>query len=158
LTGSDSNDRASILPRDHSELDRLMRKGNRQAWLIVAAIVLPPIGLLVWSTYDSYLAPRADRKPFDSNEWKSTSTWTHWGRQTRHYMAEDLLATQRLDGKSRDSILDLLGEPDRGPLSKETRPYVDTYVLLPQFCVDDYWLLIRYDRKDQAEFAGIVGD
>ena len=53
-----------------------------------------------------------ERKDFDATEWKN---WveSESSPNTRWLMHKDLLKKYELKGVSRDSILDLLGEPDK---------------------------------------------
>lgn len=63
-------------------------------------------------------------------------------------MASDLLATQRLEGKSREDILDMLGEPD------SRRSKVEFYA----YPLDDFYLRIRFNENDLVESAHLVSD
>lgn len=96
-------------------------------------------------------APGSMNLPFIPEKWKNADI-RNPDDNTRNRMCADLLMHHKLNGKSRDEILDLLGEPD------ETNKFPDwdmKYYLgpSPESGTADYeWLVIKFNGK------GVVGE
>jgi len=82
-----------------------------------------------------YLGDRA----FDSAQWKAADTLD----ETRCEMVDDLLKKVSLEGRSRENVVELLGEPDK----QENGP--DFYVLCPKM-IDFMILEVKWDETDRV--------
>jgi len=94
-------------------------------------------------------APSIAETEFDSENWKNTAPdWTHDSIRLR--MIDDLLDRHQLLGKSRDEIIDLLGEPDDTDYFSD---YEMVWWLGPErsfMAIDSEWLLIDLNEREQA--------
>jgi hypothetical protein len=87
--------------------------------------------------------PQMARLVFDSPGWKTAVAPDASHNSIRLRMADSFLATQQPVGKSRDQIVQLLGEPDDTPYFRE---YDMVYYLGPErgpFPVDSEWLVLN---------------
>lgn len=117
-------------------------------WLLVLATagvslaILWPIAAYVWSLKSALHSFDIERgsESFDSDEWKRQGTL---GDTYRWSALDDLIVKHNLIGMSKDEIIALLGEPDRGPLGSS---HELDYYLAPQFPVDDYWFILELDE------------
>jgi hypothetical protein len=93
--------------------------------------------------------------PFDRVRWDAT---TDWQDKTRHRMADGLLESGRLIGKSRAEIVNLLGEPP--PTN-----YFDEFELVYElgqerglFGIDSEWLVMRIGATGTVSEALLATD
>jgi hypothetical protein len=95
--------------------------------------------------------------PFDSGVWKANpSECSHASVRLR--MVDDLLRTEHLQGRSREEVVDLLGEPDD---TEYFRDYDMVYRLGLErgwICIDSEWLVLATDENDRVREACLVRD
>lgn len=94
--------------------------------------------------------PRHPQRPFEPAAWAAADLMA----STRAEMAEDLVASGRLLGKSRSEVVALLGAPT--PTDK-WRDYDLIYVIGPDL-IDFEWLLIRLDGRGRVADVHIRSD
>lgn len=93
--------------------------------------------------------------PFNRAQW---DTPTDWDDKTRHRMADGLLESGHLIGKSRAEIVNLLGEP---PPTSYFRDFDLVYMLGPErrfIGVDSEWLVMRIGSSGKVSEALLVTD
>ena len=115
-------------------------------------ILLLAVGALLLSAFLLY--QHTHYRHFDAALWKNNATRS----SIRLAMADDLVATQRLNKLSRAGVLDLLGEPLKTPYFKE---FDMVYWLGPErafMSIDSEWLVIKLDSSGHVEEAKIVRD
>jgi hypothetical protein len=94
--------------------------------------------------------------PFDRARWDASDYYDELHR--RHRMADWLLFTRELDGRSRADVVALLGEP------RETDYFSDWSMVYKlgdergSMSIDSEWLVVRLDGADQVREARIVRD
>ena len=115
-------------------------------------IGLLAIGVLLLSAFLLY--QHAHYRHFEAAQWKNSAT----SSSIRLAMADDLVATQRLNKLSRGSVVALLGEPLKTPYFKE---FDMVYWLGPERDyprIDSEWLVIKLDSSGNVEAAKVVRD
>ena len=126
---------------------------NRWVWLIailaaLAACVLSLVAYRAMSTPGPL--------PFNRADWDAALA--DWQDTTRHRMADTLLQSGQLIGKSRDDVIDLLGAPT------PTGHFSDwdlIYILGAErgyISIDSEWLLIRLDSGGKVSEAALTTD
>ena len=91
----------------------------------------------------------SERK-FDSAEWKKTRD-RNQSHHPRLFMADRLIADHTLDGKTREEVTELLGEPSHDGYF---RSYDLVYWLGPErswISIDSEWLVIKLDDKGRVK-------
>jgi hypothetical protein len=111
-------------------------------------VIVAAFGLLAWHfTYGSL--------PFDRARWDRMDDWAD---KTRHRMADGLLQSGHLIGKSHAEITDLLDEPPPTSYFKE----FDLVYQLGQdrgwIALDSQWLVMRLGADGKVGEAGLVTD
>jgi hypothetical protein len=117
---------------------------RKAAWVLCALFVY----WLVWR------APL----PFVSSWWRSVGVDSSSTLHVRHRMADWLVLTHALLGKTNAEVVNLLGQP---PLHDKFRGAGLVYVLGPErsFVAIDYeWLLLTFGKAGTVENAAIVTD
>src|SRR5215210_237358 len=103
------------------------------------------------------IADRLHRHSFEPAAWQRNSRADFlW--PARLTMADDLLASRRLDGLDRAAVVRLLGPAEPG---KAFPGWDMVYLLGPQrglIRIDSEWLAIRFDGAGRVAAAGIVHD
>lgn len=98
--------------------------------------------------------------PFESEEWKEADH-ARYVDSTRGLMVDDLLARHRLEGRSREAVVDLLGAPDPDPYLLVEQPRhagAFIYRLGPDHLgLDSMWLVVEFDG-DTVRRAHVVSD
>ena len=143
-----------------------MRTTPRRHLLWGLAFVLgTPAVLCGLGTAYFVFVPYADdlrhRLPFDAATWRSRSADAGHEWPTRLRMVDALIDGRRLDGLTRQQVVDLLGPDDRTGTSKW--PDWDlVYHLGPErggmFSIDSEWLVIRLDSRGTVATYRIVRD
>ncbi|MEO0476612.1 MAG: hypothetical protein AAF085_11685 [Planctomycetota bacterium] len=123
-------------------------------------IVVLLIGMLASIVYLFVWSPeswRLYRQAFDAEIWKSSpATWDE--DSPRLMMVDDLLATGRLIGQSRESAVQMLGPADDTPYFRD---YDLVYWLGPErgfFSIDSEWLIIKLDEEGVIRDASLARD
>jgi hypothetical protein len=118
--------------------------------VILFVIVLIMMGALILQNRDRRSLP------FDRNIWVAESKG--WPDDTRHRMADGLLASRTLIGKSRTEIVALLGEPP-------PTAYFGSFDLVYWFGperglppIDSEWLVMRLNANKHVSEAWIARD
>ncbi|HEY9684986.1 MAG TPA: hypothetical protein V6C86_25640 [Oculatellaceae cyanobacterium] len=96
----------------------------------------------------------ASRKPFSSNDWKTTRT--DQASSARLKEVDDLVRSGKLIGLSRESVQELLGIPDS--IKPELSEYI--YRLGPErnlISIDEEWLVVHF-RNGSVTSANIMID
>ncbi|RYD95164.1 MAG: hypothetical protein EOP50_08395 [Sphingobacteriales bacterium] len=117
-------------------------------WALIVAIVL------VGCRYVVYSAPL----PLVPSWWNATNF--DWGDplHKRARIADRLISTQALIGKSKPDIAKMLGEP---PPTEYFREWDMVYILGAErgfLSIDSEWLVIQFDSSGTATEAAIVRD
>jgi hypothetical protein len=89
------------------------------------------------------------KKPFDSQQWKSGDA------QTRGTMYFDLFVKRKLTGKSKDEVLELLGEPDKKTSSEGLEVWLYRIEIVGEWNRPAF--PVSFDKNGKA-FAGRVED
>jgi hypothetical protein len=134
--------------------------GPRRLWLV---LILGPILFMAATLFVPecwrIAKERWNRIPFDSAVWKeSLSPSSYWRKPIRQRMVDDLLQRDLLSRKSRDEVIELLGNPPKGPSFNE-RDLI--YLLGPERSwrnLDREWLVIRFDAQEQVYEFQVVTD
>lgn len=130
--------------------------GDKQAsrsWIWIVSLLVFLVLLLVFAV----VLPAGE--PFDSNTWKQAQAGQDDASiETRFQMAESVVASGLLLGKSRSEVIALLGNsPDsgyfKGSLAYELGPQRSSY-----FAIDSDWLVIQFDGDDQVVEVRIRSD
>lgn len=104
-------------------------------------LILTPVGWLMGRPYTSSL-PR----PFNSEVWKAAKPETSLDDDTRCGMMTDLRMRIGIEGKTREELVALLGEPEKW----RTSPKDEYWPLCPSFL--DLWVLsIRWEDGRAVE-------
>ena len=92
------------------------------------------------------------QEPFDAAKWQDKQVdW--WGTDFREVMLDDLLESQILPGKSKEEVIQLLGEPERRLSADQVQ-----YVVREKYGWDidpEYlkYLLVTFDLTGHAQTA-----
>ena len=119
---------------------------RRSLWLI-PLVLLPPL-----SYYGVYRCPL----PFVQSWW-ATEEWND-PYHRRHRIADGLLLSGLLVGRSRADVVELLGEP---PPTSYFRDWQLVYNLGAErswLSIDSEWLVLRVDRSNIVREARLVRD
>ena len=123
----------------------------KKKWVLLSSIgCLVSIVLLVAVVIASIMLFGNYRVPFDSQAWKLGHTVIGISDIERFGMAEDLIDSGVLMGKSRAAVIDLLGTPPETPYFSE---YDLVYYLGSErsyISINSEWLLIKFNEYDQA--------
>jgi hypothetical protein len=112
------------------------------ALLLIASIGLACAGIKKpWRDYS--------KKPFDSQQWKAGDP------QTRGTMYFDLFVKRTLTGKSRDAVLELLGEPDKKTSSEGLEVWLYRIEIVGEWNRPAF--PVSFDKNGKA-FGGRVKD
>ena len=98
--------------------------------------------------------------PFNSNTWKSTSSYSYKKNDItdRQKMLKDML--QVIKGKSKLEIIKLLGPGKKTAYFKKTENNL-VYLLGPErsfFSIDNEWLLLNFDKNEKLTSHSITTD
>ena len=112
------------------------------ALLLIASISLACAGIKKpWRDYN--------KKPFDSQQWKASDP------QTRGTMYFELFVKRKLTGKSKDEVLELLGEPDKKTSSEGLEVWLYRIEIVGEW--DRPAFPVSFDKNGRA-FGGRVKD
>jgi hypothetical protein len=105
--------------------------------LLIVALLLMPIGCMAGGPYTERLP-----QPFDAERWKAADTWN----DTRCGMIVDLMHRKGLEGRSREEVVGLLGEPE----GERGEADLSHWHLCPSFM--DIWILeVRWENGRVAK-------
>ena len=118
------------------------------AAVLVALLLAGAGAIVIWGVGKPYAglfesATPLPSLPFDSAGWRAASSNDESEDSVRLLMASSFMETQQPLGKTREQIIDLLGEPDDTAYFKS---YDMVYHLGPErgpFGIDCEWLVIR---------------
>ncbi len=122
--------------------------------LIVGVGVCTYVGLVVFLIGKPSVENYLNRKTFNSDEWKNSSSIE---AGSRIKMIDSLLKSHQLIGKTKPEIDSLLGPPTN---TGHFREYDYVYWLGPErgtFSIDSEWLAIRFKDNTVTE-AKVVSD
>jgi hypothetical protein len=143
--------RASLSARSISA--EITRGSHVRPLLRRVAALLLPVTLGCSSTSE----PAVKLNTFDSNTWKDVEQ-TNQEPFARRPMADELVRQRALHGKTRQEVLEMLGDPtDTGYFAD----YDAVYWLGPQrgfLAMDSEWLVIRFDESGHVTEAAIKTD
>jgi len=143
--------------------------GAAAPWVLTLLFLLSPFGADV-------IRGMAAQREFNSTAWKAaawsrraatraTTRGDSWPPEDRLLMIADLIAAQRLDGRSREEVRNLLGPPDGAEGTGYGKGYFrgwgSVYYLGPErgmFGIDAEWLVINYDHVGRVSAYRIVHD
>lgn len=94
--------------------------------------------------------------PFDAELWQNDQQIAEGIRQP---MADRIIATKMLDGKTRDEVIEILGQPTE--INEESHDWHFVYYLGPErgfISIDDEWLRIRFSKDGVVEKYAIIPD
>jgi hypothetical protein len=143
---------------------RLVKKIPSSVWILAPLVILLslpfvlPVGAIVYSS----ITERLNRISFDAELWKRSGQ-PYGSNDTRLTMVDDLIRSQLLIGKSREEVVELLGETDGDHSIKDRYPNWQMYFYLGPsrstilFKGFDYdYLVLRFDEQGKVNEAGIV--
>jgi hypothetical protein len=118
-----------------------------------------PIALAAYRAFVQPALENASQQiPFEQEVWKANTADAGPMWPTRLRMADDLVQTRRLMGKSRAEVVDMLGPRDN---TTYYRDWDMVYHLGPErgpVGIDSEWLVIRLDHADRVREARIERD
>ncbi len=145
----------------------LLRRGKSRlpAWRAFHAIALAvwfALALFLVVIVGDQLVSYAQWRVFDSELWRGESVAAPGQAPLRRMMVHDLIASRRLDGRSRDQVHALLGTSNRrvhlSPDPSEGS-WDETYPVGPSGWIMYRWLGIRFDADGRvAEYALLWDD
>ena len=99
----------------------------------------------------------SERLPFEKNQWRAARQGNQYESTIRHRMADDLVASRALLGKSRAEVVDLLGEVT---ITDKWSDWDMAYLLGLERgfgAIDSEWLVLRLER-DRVIDAKVTRD
>lgn len=124
-------------------------KASGIKWWIGGCAALAAGAALGWSFGPS-------RKPFDAAAWQDERQARR--RNVRLKMADHIVATKMLSGKTRAEVVALLGEP---PPTEYFKSWDLVYWLGPErgfISIDSEWLVVKLDAQGKVSDYRIVRD
>lgn len=121
---------------------------------VTGVLIFVAGGLLV--IYTKAPAP-PEHMPFDAEIWNDEKRYSA-PPYPRQLMVDDLLAKNYFDGKDREAVVSLLGDP---PKTGYFRKYDLVYWLGPErswVSIDSEWLVIKFDSTRHVQEATIATD
>jgi hypothetical protein len=96
-----------------------LQKIPKRVWVLVliCGLACVPVLIPVFIFASDAISERMSRIAFNSVIWKQ-SGWPNEVKDTRIKMVDDFISNHAAQGRSRDSIVALLGEPDGDPSIK----------------------------------------
>lgn len=138
---------------------RLWKGGSIPAGSYLLGTATPLALLLSWVLLGSVLESMVHNRGFDAELWQAHETMEHdpmW--PPRLTMVDDLIASGKLDGLSREQVAALLGPPELGE-TDEVNQYI--YWLGPErgfLRIDSEWIAIDFDHDGKVKGYELVRD
>ena len=138
--------------------------------LVIVGLILPVVIVAAGLGYMAavpMISQWRHQIPFDSSVWKARSRDAGMSWPTRLRMVNDLLERQKLTGRTKESLVELLGQPDsieelrnryHGP---DAQRWNMAYHLGPErgfMSIDDEWLVFQLDRSSTVARVGVITD
>lgn len=133
-------------------------------WIVglVLAVYFSPLVVIMFDIHRDSVKEKQSRIAFDSETWIKAKTKPR-PDAIRLQMVDSLIASHTLEGKSRDEIVKILGEPDGDPSLKKRFPKWDMHYFLGltrdallSLSPNDDYLFLRFDGGGKVIDIGIV--
>ena len=117
---------------------------------------------VVWAFLGESPASLLHREAFEANTWRNQQYIEHdvmWPPRLR--MVDDLMSTRRLDGLTKDQVLELLGKPEDKGFPAGAASCDIHYYLGPErgvLRIDSEWLFITLDDSGRVDRYWIYRD
>jgi len=123
----------------------------RKGWVALATGVVIILACLAWMF-------RIPGRQFDQDLWSEFGDFNQSSRYPRLEMADRLVAAEALRGRTRNEVVEMLGEP---PHTEYFREWNLVYWLGPErgfMSIDSEWLVFRFDTQGHVAEYRIVRD
>jgi hypothetical protein len=125
----------------------------KRAWQTVLLAGAMSCAFVGFAVYLVWFAPLG----FDRAGWDAGGVDARDSRHRRHRMADSLVASHTLQGKTRAQIIELLGAPEASGISTWDMSYLlgDERGFIS---IDGEWLVLRFDPAGRVNQAAVVTD
>jgi hypothetical protein len=141
---------------------RLLRGARIAVFSCLAGLATPYLAIIASLLGSPLFEERSHEQPFDDVAWRNQDERNDLMWPPRLCMVDDLIASGRLDGLTRDAVVSLLGEPlPRGSFPAGAVHTDMHYYLGPErglFRIDSEWLFIDFDDQGVVERYSIYRD